>query len=144
MMSRMIGMEILPSGRTWIVLDRSTFFQTVISSTSSAPMMYSLLTAFESFSIMCSEASLCLFATSPGFSLEFMGTVDSGFSPDLTADTGPTGLGSHNPRPTEKPIESQTIRKHMMRFITHGPFLCQNKLFTSLCHNDATNKSFVN
>jgi len=52
---------------------------------------------------------------------------------DLPADTGPTGLGSQSPLLAAEAIESQTIREHMMRFITHGPFPCQNNpLFAGL------------
>jgi hypothetical protein len=52
---------------------------------------------------------------------------------DLPADTGPTGLGSQSPLLAADPIESQTIREHTVRFITYGPFPCQNNpLFADL------------
>jgi hypothetical protein len=83
-------------------------------------MMYSLLTAFESFSVMYSEAALGLFAWSTAFSLGLAGTEDDVVSvTDLPAATGPTGLGSQSPIPAVEPIESQTIREHMVRFIKH-------------------------
>ena len=82
--------------------------------------MYSLLTAFESFSVMCSEAALGLFAWSTVFSPGLAGTEDDVVSSHRFACSHrPTGLGSQSPIPTVEPIESQTIREHMVRFIKH-------------------------
>src|SRR5262249_41803768 len=100
-------------------------------------MMYSLLTAFESLSIMCSETTLCLFAFSTAFSLGSAARDDDMVSvTDRPEDTGPTEIGSQSPIPAAEPIESQTIRDRIVRFITHGPFPCQNNpLFPALSHD---------
>ena len=93
-----------------------------------------LLTAFESFSVMCSETTLCLLAMSTDLSLGLAGPEDAVLSvSDLPADAGPTEPGSQIPMLAAEPIESQTIREHTVRFITHEPFPCQNNpLFAAL------------
>ena len=80
-------------------------------------MMYLLLTAFESFSVY-SEAALGLFAWLHRLLTGARGTEDDVVSvTDLPAATGPNRMRLQSPDPPVEPIESQTIREHMARFI---------------------------
>src|SRR6476469_517237 len=116
-MSRMIGIDTRPSGRTWTTLDRSGFLHTVMSSISSAPMMYSLLTAFESFSITCAGRLASLFIGKV-FSLDAEDGASAGVLAGLTATMG---ADSENPTLGAQITESNTINTNNARAINIRP-----------------------